>query len=71
MKNFVIFDAFLIEYDIYLKFLMKNIRNNSFLIPLSRTKHCNDECESALTSSYSPCKAGIKNSPIGAIGFSI
>jgi len=30
MKIFVIFDAFLGEYDIYLKFLIKNIRNNSF-----------------------------------------
>ncbi len=30
MKNFVIFDAFLFEYDIYLKFQLKNIRNNSF-----------------------------------------
>ena len=30
MKFFVIFDAFLYEYDIYLIFFIKNIRNNSF-----------------------------------------
>lgn len=30
MKIFVMFDAFLLEYDIYLKFLMKNIGYGRF-----------------------------------------